>query len=379
MTDTPKPKMSPKEGQDAIFDLVTNFVQPDGPPGLDKVDDILEQLGQIVSATGIEVPGFDAQNSAIREGSANAQRHSENTAAALWTGDLQRFDELIQSGPEMDLEAMGVPVGSLDEDGDEVDDLEFDAVIDLHQMPDETDLADLNFDAPEPDGTDIYADIAEGKPGALAAFLKSGLDPNLTSGASRHTALLAALDAPGRRVEHIWALVDAGADATAIHDEGDNALSWAMGYHHPDTVTRESEIQLMAYLVSSGADPNHVANGFWIVLHRAIVQGGANQVAAILAAGADVAPHVFADFHPEKLAHATPVMLAAPKPEVLRSLLDHGANAEEHDSLGRAPINFVENESIAARARSRDDDPWTIAHAEALETSLQILRDHLGL
>lgn len=329
-------------------------------------------MGQIVAATGVEVPGFAAQQAALLQGSRTARHHTENTQAALWVGDLKRADALLTAGPEFDLAAMGVPAS--DDDAEE-DDLTFDTDDDDVQAL----LATMGLEGFDPDeeaveAPDLYAAIARGEPGAIADFLKTGADPNLPSGTPRHSALLAALDAPGRRVEHIAALIDAGADARAIHAYGDNTLLWAMGYHHPETVTPESEAAVIACLVAHGADPGFAIEGQWNILQRAIVQGGAALVAAVLAVGADVTACISDGFEPEKLAGCTPLMLAAPKPDIVRLLLGHGADPLQPDASGRIPLDFVEAEAIAARARAEDD--WTIRHADDLETSLRMIRDH---
>ena len=254
-----------------------------------------------------------------------------------------------------------------EEDGDWQDDPELAALAADFGLP-------MDLPVPEPD---LYADIADGKPGAIEAFLDTGQDPNKPTGEEYHTALFATLDAPGRRAAHIQILIDAGADPTAVHVYGDNAISWAMGYHHPDTVTAESECELIGLLASHGVDVNHEIPGQWVTLHRAIIQGTAKQAGAFLAAGPDITANVFSQFHPEKLAGATPVMLAAPKPDILQLLLDYGADASTPDDHGRLPVDFVRKEAHAARARATEDDPWTIAHAEALESSLEILDRHI--
>ena len=118
--------------------------------------------------------------------------------------------------------------------------------------------------------------MAEGQsghgPGAIDALIASGADLNAPGGPSQHTPLLAALDAPGRSASDLGKLIDAGADPTRLHAEGDNAISWAMGYHHPETVTPDGERALIALLVAHGADVNHVIPGQMTALQRAIIQ-----------------------------------------------------------------------------------------------------------
>ena len=330
--------MSPEEGARALGEIMGDVATATGETDFVGLGQVMDRMEAIVEATGIEVPEFTEKLALLRDSTSDAMMRFDESDAALWTGDLDRSKRLM--------EADGIPFPEEDDDG---------------SVP------------------DLYADIAKGVPGAVIAFLETEADPNLPSGASQHTALLAALDAPGRNVEDVALLIAAGADPGEIHAEGDDALSWAMGYHHPGTVSAESEAEVIGLLARNGGDPNHVVNDFWVTLHRAIIQAGAPQVAALLEAGADVTAPAFEQFHPEKLAHATPVMLAAPKPDVVRVLLDHGADPRTPDALGRAPLDFVREEAAAARVRAEGGDPWTVAHAEALGASQQLLERYLTI
>lgn len=374
MSKKSKAEMTPEDGQNAMYDLIQGIVGATEKQDLAGLETIISKMGDIVDATGINVPGLGAQQAALTQASLNARHHTENTQAALWVGDLERADALLLQGPEMKLDAMGVTVADKDYDDDEDAEMSEE---DLQAFFAETGMDGTDFEDPSPEWLDLYEQIALGTQGAIEDFVQSGADPNLPSGLSRHTALLAALDAPGRRVENIALLIAAGADVTALHIDGDNALSWAMGYHHLGTVSLDSEAALMAFLKEHGADVNHEPSGYWTVLHRAIIQGGAAQVAAILPLGADTGKCLPEVFEPPKLANATPVMLAAPKPDVLQLLLGAGADPSMPDATGRLPLDFIEQEASAARSRANDD--WTISHAEALETSLRIVREHWRL
>ncbi|EPX79840.1 ankyrin repeat domain-containing protein [Litoreibacter arenae] len=369
MSGKSKPEMNPEEGQKAIFDLIKGVMGATEKQDLAGLEAIIGKLGDIVDATDIDIPGFAAQQAALQEGTRNARHHTENTQAALWVGDLERADALLLEGPEMDMNVMGITVAENDEYDEDMSEDELQAFLA------EAGLEAIDLEDPFIEGPDLYEQIALGTQGAIDEFLRSGADPNLPSGPPQHTALLAALDAPGRKVENIAPLIAAGADAGILHPDGDNALSWAMGYHHLETVTQDSEAALMALLANHGADVNHCPAGHWSVLHRAIIQGGAAQVAALLPLGADITKCLPEGFEPRKLAHATPLMLAASKPEVLRLLLDADADPRIPDAIGRLPVDFIQHQASAARARATDD--WTNAHAAALEESLQLVRDHL--
>ena len=328
--------ISPAEGAVALGEILEEAASEAAMDFL-TLENIMDQVEEIVGSTGVEVPEFSEKFAFLRDVASEESRRFAESDAALWVGDLERSKALMR-GAGLDI-------------------------------PDEP--------ADDPDVPDLYKDIADGVPGAVLAFAETGRDPNIPSGAGERSALLAALDAPGRNAEDVALLIALGAEPGDLHGQGDDALSWAMGYHHHDTVTPDSEAEVIALLARNGGNPNHEIEGTWVTLHRAIVQAGAPQVAALLNAGADMTTPVFADFHPEKLANATPVMLAVAKPEVLRVLLNHGADPRSADVLGRTPLDFAVEEARAARARVDEADPWTIRHAEALETSQRMLEVYL--
>lgn len=376
MADKTPEHLDPDQGIDALMGLMDKIGAASEAGDNAALDAIMNQIGDIATATGVEIPDLAESLDALRGENAKIRLFSENIDAAMWVGDLERAKALSDAGVPLDYDNIpGVegPAPAEVEDYSEDDDYFEDVAADDPRMIEF--LANLGLGgAKEETLPDLYADIALGTPGAIGAFIASGEDPNTPRGESRHTALLAALDAPGRRAEKIERLIDAGADVHVIHAQGDNVFSWAMGYHHPETVTAESETELMQLLARHHADPNHVTElGAWTPLHRAIIQGDAARVAGILAAGADMTRPLLPAFEPARLAGFTPVMLAAPKPEVLRLLLENGANPSARDARGRLPLDVIGAEAKAARARADDSDPWTIAHADALDQACRIL------
>ena len=377
MSDTPE--LSPQDGANALFSLIGDVTQATEDGDLGRLEDIIDQMQMIAQQTGVEVPGLTDQIERLKHQSHQAKTHFANTDAALWAGDLQRAESLAMSGPPFDAVTLNMVDGAAapDEGYDE------DPGLDASGM--EFDLADfaeglgIAFD-PEAmvETPDVFADLAAGLPGALDMLIDTDADLNTPSGPSRHTALLAALDAPGRTAQTLERLIVAGADPKVIHAEGDNAISWAMGYHHPETVNERSEADLIACLAAHGADVNHSVAGQITALQRGILQAGAPQVAALLAVGADQTVDMAEEFHPEMLASVNCVMLAAAKPEVLRLLLDYGADAARPDTKGRSTLAFVREQAEAARDRVDLDDDWTVDHAEALEISLGMLERHLA-
>ena len=376
MADKTPEKLEPEEGVEALMGLMNKIGQATEASDNAALDAIMNQIGDIATATGVDIPDLAENLAALQGENAKIQIYGENIDAAMWVGDLARAEALTTAGAPLDYDNIpGVEAPDLTviDDFSEDDDYFEDVAANDPEMI--AFLANLGLgqggEEPIPD---LYADIAEGKPGAIDAFIASGKDPNSPCGESQHTALLAALDAPGRRAENIERLLQAGADARVIHVHGDNVFSWAMGYHHPDTVTPESEAELMQLLAQQDTDPNHVTPASdWTPLHRAIIQGDVARVTGALAAGAEITTNIGLDFEPEKFAGYTPLMLAAPKPDVLRLLLAKGANPAQKDSHGGLPLDVIGGEAKAARARADASDPWTIAHAEALEESCGIL------
>ena len=376
MADKTPEKLDPDQGIEVLMGLMSKISDASEAGDTNALNAIINEIGEVATATGVEIPDLQENLSALQGENAKIETHSENIDAAMWVGDLARANELISGGVALDYDNIpGVEAPDLDAFDDYSEDEHYfeDVAADDPGMIEF--LANLGLGgATEEPLPDLYADIAEGTPGAIGAFIASGENPNTPRGEGQHTALLAALDAPGRRAEKIERLINAGADVHVIHAHGDNVFSWAMGYHHPDTVTAETETELMLLLKRHRADPNHVTEiGAWSPLHRAIIQGDAARTTGILAAGADITQTTLPDFEPAKLAGFTPLMLAAPKPEVLRVLLKNGANPSAKDAQGRLPLDVIGAEAKAARARADTADPWTIAHADALDEACRIL------
>ena len=272
---------------------------------------------------------------------------ADDVHAALWAGDTKRVQAL---------EEAHLPITGADDDDYEDD--------------------DDDDSEPYTGEPDHFADLAAGKPGALEALLTNGIDLETFAGPENRPALFAAVEAPGRTAETLQRLIDAGADPTDILDDGNSILIWALMYDHYDTVTPDSEKALFDLLIANGAEPNGPSQDFGTTLIAAIIMGGVPQVAALLQAGADLAVKSPDDFQLEDLCGATPLMLAAPKPDLVRLLLAHGASPAERDEDGRTPREVIHDAATAARARVKDD--WSRAHAEALENSLALIRAALN-
>lgn len=376
---TDGPNLSVQDGATALFSLMNDITEASVEGDLGRLDHLIDQMQNIAAQTGVDVPGLADQIERLKRQCQQATTHFANTDAALWAGDLERAEALSIAGPPFD----GATLNAVDGMKVDATDYDEDPEPDAHVL--EFDLADFAADLGiefDPDAIvdtpDLFADLAAGLPGAVDVLIDTEADLNTPSGPSRHTALLAALDAPGRTAQTLERLIAAGADAKVVHAEGDNAISWAMGYHHPETVNEKSEADVITCLAAHGANVNHRVAGTITALHRGILQAGAPQVAALLAVGADQTIDMPPDFQPDMLALATCPMLAAAKPDVLRLLLDFGADATRPDAKGRTAVDFVRQQAEAARDRVDLEDDWTVDHAEALEISLGMLERHLA-
>lgn len=366
MTDDKKPKLTPKEGVDSVISLIPGIMDASANNNLGGLDNILDQLGEIAGAAGLDMAEIGAQLHGVKEQSEKAQHHLANVDAAMWVGDKARVDMLHKRGPQLDYAALGTQAPDVYAEPC-VDDAKAAAFAELGIEP-------VAVDQIIPDR---YADIAAGLPGAVDAFLATGQDPNEPTASDQHTAFLAALDAPGRNVDDLQKLMTAGADPLATHVYGDTALSWATGYYHPDTTTLESETAIIRLLVEHGLDINQPVPDFGTPFGRALIFGKAQMVGAMLAAGADADQNLPMDHPLDLLAGATPTIVAAPKPEVLKLLLDHGVDSRLADDQGRYPVEMIEVQAAAAQDRADAADPWTVAHAEALKESLALIKNQL--
>lgn len=336
-------------------------------PKQSRTDELLDDLSLAINSADLD--SFDATHQALRLAAArdpsltpdlfahiadlrsellSAIAIADDVQAALWVGDMQRVQQLEQSA---------LPGSAGPDEGDDEDDLD-------------PDLDDY-FAA-----TDLYADLSAGLPGAVNALLASGIDLQSCSGDENRPALFAALEAPGRSVNTIRPLLDAGADAGTVLDDGSSVLSWALMYDHYDTVAPDSEKTLFDLLIAHGAEANGHSDDFGHNLLAAIIMGGVPQVASLLQAGADLAVTAPDDFQLPNLAGATPLMLAAAKPDLVRLLLAHGANPTERDADGRTPREVIHDAAFQARARVKDD--WSLRHADALDQSLALIRAALN-
>lgn len=336
-----KPAAPRKSTVEMMFDELTSaMVSGD----LDLFDYLLAELRKHAGRDPSLDAEFFAHVGVMRAELAGSIAIADDVNAALWVGDMKRVQQL---------EEANLPLSAPDAQRD-LDD-EDDAEVDRY------------FNEP-----DHYADLAAGKPGALDALLATGIKLETFAGPDDRPALFAAVEAPGRSAETLQRLIAAGADPTDELDSGHTIIAWALMYDHYDTVTPASEKAVFDLLFAEGASISGETDDFGPDLIAAIILAGVPQVAALLDAAADISVTAPEDFELPLLDGATVLMLAAPKPDVVRLLLDKGANPAIRDENGRTPLEFVSDAAAVARANAKDD--WGRAHADALDQSQALIR-----
>lgn len=355
------PKLGREEAIQQISSLIPEVISASQNNDLESLINIIETLGLVADAAGVDMTSISGNLARLKSQASKAKAHFENFDAALWAGDFKRAEMLQASPPRIDVID---PV--IDADTYLAPDPAMMSDVDETGAP--LDLGDAWLDEP-----DAYADIAAGKPGAIADVIRAGHDLNRPSGYSGHTALLAALDAPGRRVDDIRALIDAGADPLLLHETGDNAIIWATGYRHLSTVTPESERALFRYLASLGIDPEQQNPDIGCPFLRALLEGNLAQVDALLDLKVDTSPCLPLSSPLGFLAGATPIMLAAPKPDVVARLIEIGVDVAAQDLVGRDPLQFLAEMAESAQGRADPADPWTVTFAANLTKSQSLL------
>ena len=166
------------------------------------------------------------------------------------------------------------------------------------------------------------------------------------------TPLMRAVSCISRIVPVIRAILDAGANVNRQTDEGYTALHCAIDVNGEANLNTAEVIDL---LVSAGADLKARQHYGWTPLLRAVVEGTAAEVKALLAAGADPNETMPFDTLPAFNAGRTTLMGAVTSPEaevVVDALLRAGADPKRRDANG---MNFFEYAEMVQRESERGE------------------------
>ena len=147
-----------------------------------------------------------------------------------------------------------------------------------------------------------------------------------------------------RSVEMLDVLIQAGANVNFATPEGYTALHSVGDYSYRSDTTAEDDYAIAAYLVAQGGDLNARNHYDWTPLSRAIREGVAEEVEALLRAGADPNARM-----PTRKAFAfelgdTPLANALSDPKKVKLLLAHGADASVGTEEGQSLIEKIDTE-----------------------------------
>ncbi|WP_287187271.1 ankyrin repeat domain-containing protein [Rhodovulum sp.] len=236
-------------------------------------------------------------------------------------------------------------------------------------------MATLRFreEAVSPEGEPtriLFAAIASGDVDRLRDCL-AGADLDARHGALEETALFHALSVEGRSVAVVEFLLDQGADPDAGMSDGYRPLHAVAAYPW-GWETAETKAVLADLLVKAGGDIEARTESWgWTPLHRAVLEGSADDLEALLRAGAD--PNAPFDersqpwFTPGRL----PLQIAGHDTAKVRVLLEYGADPSRTDAQGENAAAYLRALIAEHLARRAEED----VHREGLERSLALVRD----
>ncbi len=178
-------------------------------------------------------------------------------------------------------------------------------------------------DDPLPAPFDALAEAIEDNDIAtVTAMLATSPDLNQNFGHDRAFPLIWAMRAEGRNVAMLETLVAGVADVTFATPEGYTALhslaDYDFGAHEPLSTAAE----IADWLVAQGADLTARNTYGWTPLDRAIFEGRARQVKALLQAGADPNLHLPQGVRMSFETGRTPLSNALPDPKSVAALID---------------------------------------------------------
>ncbi|TCM85159.1 ankyrin repeat domain-containing protein [Rhodovulum steppense] len=217
---------------------------------------------------------------------------------------------------------------------------------------------------------ELFAAIAADDVDRLRACL-AGSDIDARHGPLQETALFHALSVEGRSVAMVEFLLAQGADPNAGMADGYRPLHAVAAYPWGwESATIKAV--LTDLLVKMGGDIEARTESWgWTPLHRAVLEGSADELEALLRAGAD--PNAPFDersqpwFTPGRL----PLQIAGHDTAKVRLLLDYGADPRRTDGLGEDTASYLRMLIAEHLAHRAEED----AHRAGLERSLELVRD----
>jgi len=218
--------------------------------------------------------------------------------------------------------------------------------------------------------SDLFQAIDEGNLETVCRLLPA-VNVNARHGANEETALYYALNVEERSVAMVEALLEAGADPNAGMADNYTPLhavsGYSWGWEPPERTA------LLAHcLVEAGANVEaRTATYGWTPLQRAVMEGSAQQVEALLRVGAD--PNLpYGErsqpwFSPGRL----PLEIAARDVAKVRLLLEYGADPKRRDERGESILGFIERTRMDHVAHGAPDDE---DDAVGLKASIALIR-----
>jgi ankyrin repeat protein len=146
--------------------------------------------------------------------------------------------------------------------------------------------------------------------------------------------------------EIVRLLVDAGANLEGLDRPIDRLQGWAAKMYKPPLAlaAQYGKLEALRFLLERGADPNGADYDYMTVLHYAVHNGQVEAARILIAAGANLEA-VFAVYSQTPLLSAIYAPDArAYAPELVRLLVESGADINKTDKRGDSPLFWAVNE-----------------------------------